>query len=538
MKRSVIILIALICTIQFCRAQSDPGMPKLVKKDGVTQLYVDQKPFLMLSGELNNSSSSSMEYMKPIWKQVTALNFNTLVTPLSWELIEPKEGTFDFTLVDSLIVNARENNLHLVFLWLASWKNGMSSYMPLWVKENYKKYPRIKIKDGETREVLSTLADANWQADSKAFAALMKHIREFDGGNHTVVMMQVENEVGVLDDSRDRSEIANAAFNAAVPKELISYLVKNKDNLLPDGIKKYWEANGFKTTGNWEEVFGKSMYTDELFMAWNYAGYVNKVAEAGKKEYPIPMYANCWLDPVDNPKPGDFPSGCPEARLMDVWHSRQTGLDMLSPDLYASEFDYRCQLYTRLGNPLFIPEMNSDDNGAHNIFVAIGKYNAMGVSPFGIDHIKDAEKSGFSKSYDILGQLAPQILEKELKKQVIGFVIDEKNPVVTCEMNGYKLEISLDELFGHKSTLGYGIVMADGENKFTGAGSGFRVRFFPLEKDSKTVIGVGNVDEGGFKDSVWIPGRRLNGDEDDQGRAWRFGFFQTAIEKCTVYKYE
>jgi beta-galactosidase GanA len=532
MKRSIIIITTFVCTIQFCRAQNDPGMPKLVKQDGVTQLYVDQKPFLMLSGELNNSSSSSMEYMKPIWKQVTALNFNTLVTPLSWELVEPKEGTFDFSLVDSLIINARENNLHLVFLWLASWKNGMSSYMPLWVKENYKKYPRIKIKDGETREVLSTLAEANWQADSKAFAALMKHIREFDGGNHTVVMMQVENEVGVLDDSRDRSEIANAAFNAPVPKELISYLVKNKENLLPDGIKKYWEANGFKTTGNWEEVFGKSMYTDELFMAWNYAGYVNKVAEAGKKEYPIPMYANCWLDPVDNPKPGDFPSGCPEARLMDVWHSRQTGLDMLAPDLYASEFDYRCQLYTRLGNPLFIPEMNSSDDGAHNIFVAIGKYNA-----FGIDHL-NAEKSAFSKSYGILGQLAPMILEKQRKKQVIGFVVDEKNPVVTCEMNGYKVEISLDELFGHKSTLGYGIVMADGENKFTGAGSGFRVRFFPLEEDSKTIIGVGNVDEGTFKDGVWIPGRRLNGDEDDQGRAWRFGFFQTAIEKCTVYKYE
>jgi hypothetical protein len=299
--------------------------------------------------------------------------------------------------------------------------------------------------------------------------------------------------------------MANAAFNAPVPKELISYLVKNKENLLPDGIKKYWEANGYKTTGNWEEVFGKSMYTDELFMAWNYAGYVNKVAEAGKKEYPIPMYANCWLDPLDNPKPGDFPSGCPEARLMDVWRSRQTGLDMLAPDLYASEFDYRCQLYTRLGNPLFIPEMNSDDNGAHNIFVAIGKYNAMGVSPFGIDHIKDAEKSGFSKSYAILGQIAPLILEKQAKKEIIGFVIDEKNPVVTCEMNGYKVEISLDELFGHKSTLGYGIVMADGENKFTGAGSGFRVRFFPLEKDSKMIVGVGNVDEGTLKTAFGYP---------------------------------
>ena len=538
MKRLIFALIVTICSIQFCRAQNNPAMPQLVKHNGVTQLYVDEKPFLMLGGELNNSSSSSMGYMKPIWKQVTALNFNTLVTPLSWELIEPKENAFDFSLVDSLIINARQNNLHLVFLWLASWKNGMSGYMPLWVKENYTKYPRIKIQQGNTQEVLSTLAGANWQADAKAFAALMKHIRGLDASNHTVLMMQVENEVGVLGDSRDRSALANAAFNAPVPKGLINYLVKNKDSLLPDGIKKYWSANGYRTTGNWQEVFGNNMYCDELFMAWNYAGYVNKVAEAGKKEYPIPMYANCWLDPVDNPKPGDFPSGCPEARLMDVWKARQTGIDMLSPDLYASEFDYRCQLYTRLGNPLFIPEMNSSDDGARNIFVAIGKYNAIGVSPFGIDHIRDPEKSGFSKSYCILGQLAPRLLEEEVKKEVIGFVVDEKGPVVTCEMNGYRLEISLDELFGHKATLGYGLVMADGDNKFMGVGSGFRVRFFPLEKDSKLIIGVGHVDEGIIKDGVWLPGRRLNGDEDDQGRAWRFGFWQTDIEKCTVYKYE
>jgi beta-galactosidase GanA len=534
----VVAIALMFLNIASSHAQSDAGMPKFVKNNGVTQLYVDQKPFLMLSGELNNSSSSSIDYMKPIWKQVKALNFNTLVTPLSWELVEPKEGEFDFSLVDSLILNARQNNLHLVFLWLASWKNGMSSYIPLWVKQNYKKYPRVKTQGGYTQEVLSTFGDASWQADSKAFAMLMKHIKEFDGTNHTVVMMQVENEVGVLGDSRDRSDAANAAFNADVPKELISYLVKNKDRLLPDGIKKYWEANGFKTKGTWEEIFGKSMYTDELFMAWNYAGYVNKVAAAGKKEYPIPMYANCWLDPVDNPKPGDFPSGCPEARLIDVWKARQTGLDMLSPDLYASEFAYRCEKYTRDGNPLFIPEMNSSDDGARNIFVAIGKYNAIGVSPFGIDHMKDPDKFLFTKSYDVLEQLYPQILAKEPLKEVIGFVVDKKDSIITTEMNGYKVEISLDELFGHKSSMGYGVVMADGEGKFIGAGSGFRVRFFPLQKDSKTIIGVGSVDEGQYKDGVWIPGRRLNGDEDDQGRAWRFGFWQVAIEKCSVYKYE
>lgn len=537
MKRSVLIVAVLICSLRFTHAQTDAGIPKLVINNGVTQLYVDQKPFLILGGELNNSSSSGMAYMRPIWKQVTALHFNTLLAPISWELIEPTEGEFNFSLVDSLILDARQNNLHLVFLWLASWKNGMSSYAPLWVKENYKKYSRVKIQEDSTLEVLSTFADANCRADSKAFALLMKYIREFDGTRHTVLMMQVENEVGVLGDSRDRSDAANAAFNTDVPWQLINYLVKNKDHLVPE-VKKLWEENGAKTSGNWQTVFGRGQYSDEFFMAWNYSCYVNKVAAAGKKEYPIPMYANAWLDAADNPKPGDFPSGGPLAFVMDIWKAAQTGIDILAPDLYLPEFDYRCRKFTQRGNPLFIPEMRSSDESARNIFIVIGKYNAIGVSPFGVDHMTDPAASGFTESYAVLEQVYPQILAKEPGKEVIGFVVDEKDPVITTEMNGCRLEISLHDLFGRKATVGYGVVMTDGRDKFIGAGSGFSVRFFPLEKDRKTIIGIAHVDEGEYKEGVWMPGRRLNGDEDDQGGAWRFGSWQPAIEKCSVYKYE
>ena len=476
------------------------GIPQLARQGSVTQLFVDQKPFLILGGELNNSSSSNISYMGPLWRQAKDLHFNTLVTPLSWELIEPKEGSFDFTLVDSLLTGARQNNLHLVFLWLASWKNGMSSYIPSWVKVDYKKYPRVKTRNGQTMEVLSTLSDANWRADARAFAALMRHIREVDGSVHTVLMMQVENEVGILGDTRDHSETADAAFNAAVPKELIGYLIKNKDNLVPE-VKEQWVNNGSKTSGNWEEVFGKGANCDELFMAWNYAGYVNKVAAAGKKEYPIPMYANAWLDQGTDPKPGGYPSGGPLSRVMDIWKARSGGIDLFAPDLYVAEYDERCRKFTQYGNPLFIPEMSSGDDGAHNVFIAIGKYNAIGVSPFGIDHIRDAEKSGFSKSYELLGQLSPLILEKQAKQEIIGFVVDAKTPLITCQMGGYKLDISLDELFGRRATTGYGIVMTDGANKFIGAGSGFRVQFHPLTEGGKTIIGIDHVDEGSLKDA-------------------------------------
>jgi hypothetical protein len=552
---SITVLAVTLITFNACKSNKQQGqeipskaegIPQLVKHGNVTQLYVDGKPFLILGGELNNSTSSSIEYMKPIWKQVADLNFNTMITPLSWELIEPEKGKFDFNLVDSLIAGAREHQIHIVFLWLASWKNGMSSYMPLWVKENYKKFPRIKIQNGITSEVLSTFSETNVQADAKAFSSLMKHIREVDGSNHTVLMMQVENEAGILGDSRDRSEVANQAFSAPVPNELIDYLVKNKEGLVPE-IKLQWGKSGFKTSGNWEEIFGKGAYCDEIFMAWNYSCYINKVAEAGKKEYPIPMYANAWLDQEGCPIPGWYPSGGPLAHVLDIWLAGIHSLDILAPDVYVPDYENRCQKYTQRGNPLFIPEMQSGDDGARNVFIAIGSYNAIGVSPFGIDLLgkrsfgpeppKGPKESGLSKSYDILRQISPLILEKQASGEIVGFVVDEKNPIVIKNMGGYRLEISLDEIFGHRAPIGYGIVMADGLNKFTGAGCGFRVRFSAIAK-SGTIVGVGNVDEGIFGNGKWIPGRRLNGDEDDQGRAWRFAFWKLSIEKCTVYKYE
>ena len=510
------------------------GAPSLQKHGAAVQLVVDGKPFLMLGGELSNSSSSSLNYMTKIWPHMNDLHANTVVTPVSWEQIEPKEGTFDFSLVDGLIQNARTHNLHLVLLWLASWKNGMSSYQPLWVKADYKRFPRARWKDGTPIQVMSTLSENNWTADGKAFGALLRHLRDFDGRDHTVLMAQVENEVGILGDSRDRSEAANKAFAGQVPKALMQHLIKNDKDLVPE-FRAKWVAAGQKPSGTWEEIFGIGPTTDEIFMAWNYARYVDHVAAAGKVAYPIPLYANAWLnDPMDS-KPGNYPSGCPESHVMDVWQAGAPHLDLLAPDLYAGNFEERCQLYTRRGNTLFMPEMNSDAGGARNIFLAIGRYNAIGTSPFGIDHTPG--DGPFSRSYDVLSQIAPTFLAHQGKDETTGFVIDTDHPRVTSRMGDYDVEVSLDSVFGRTASLGYGIVIQTGPNEFLGAGSGFRVAFHPLTPGPK-YGGIGTVYEGKFLDGQWVPGRRLNGDETDQGSGWRFSSFGLAIETCSVYRYE
>src|SRR5450755_792064 len=279
------------------RAQTKPAapaIPHLEKCGQATQLIVDGKPFLVLGGELSNTVSSDTERMKVVWPLLSGkVHMNTILTGVSWDWIEPEEGKYDFRLVDQLIESARQNNVHIVWIYFGSWKNGLSSFAPAWVKAAQDRFPRAQIRGGKTIEVLSTLSQNNVQAGARAFAALMRHTREVDR-THRVIMVQVENEVGVLGDARDRSPAADEAFAKPVPKDLMDYLTKHKQDLLSE-FKQVWDAAGARTSGTWEEVFGKGAKADEIFMGWNYARYINAVAEAGKKEYAIPMFVNAWI---------------------------------------------------------------------------------------------------------------------------------------------------------------------------------------------------------------------------------------------------
>jgi beta-galactosidase GanA len=507
--------------------------PHLEKRGEATQLIVDGKPFLMLSGELHNSSSSSLEYMKPIWPKLKTMGLNSVVTPLSWELVEPKEGSFDFTLVDGLIEQARHENERIVFLWLASWKNGMSSYAPEWVKADARRFPRV-VEHGNPVEILSPQGAATQEADARAFAALMRHIKQMDGAQHTVLMMQVENEVGVLGDSRDHSDAANKAFNSPVPEQLTTYLKAHYNELYPD-LRARWDANGDKTAGTWTEVFGDNERTDEIFMAWNYARYIQAVAKAGKAEYDIPMYVNTWLA-GDTTPPGEFPSGCPEPWVVDVWRAAGSSLDFYSPDLYATNFEEWCRRYHRAGNPLYMPETRGGAAGAANVFYALGEEAGFGFSPFAIES-EASDKDPLAESYSVIASLSPLLLEHQSAGDVHGFLLDRDRRSVDFSMNGYTLHVSLDNSFGGPADSGFGLIMADGKYAFLGAGKGFRVTFTPRPEGGPRV-GIAAVEEGKFEDGKWVPGRRLNGDEDDQGVYWRFDPHQERIERVTLYRFE
>jgi beta-galactosidase GanA len=537
MGRRIAVALAVVTTLALCDvAWGEPEAPHLRKQGTTTQLLVDGKPFLILGGELHNSSSSSLEYMEPIWPRMLDLHLNTVLAPVSWELVEPEEGHFDFALVDGLVEGARRHGLRLVFLWFGSWKNGRSSYVPEWVKSDERRFPRARVgKMRDTVEILSTLEEAARKADATAFAAFMRHLREIDRERRTVLMVQVENEVGLLGDTRDRAPAAEDSFAAPVPERLLLYLEEHRDELVPE-VRERWRSTGFRSSGSWKEVFGRGEDTDEIFMAWHYARYLDRVAEAGKAEYEIPVYANAWLGTPG--RAGDYPSGGPLPHVLDIWLAGAPHIDLLAPDIYSPDFDEWCERYTRRGNPLFIPEMRRNDAGARNVFSAFGAHGALGTSPFAVDGIENPAGAALAGSYAVLAQIAPLILQHQGKGTMVGFLLDEEHPRVTRRLGAYELEITLDEIFGYHAEMGYGLIIALGPDEFLGAGGGFRVTFAP-DSPGPGRAGIVSIDEGVFRGGHWLAGRRLNGDENDQGRAWRFDArMGVRLERCRVYRYE
>ena len=517
------------------RAQTKPAapaIPHLEKRGQATQLIVDGKPFLVLGGELSNTVSSDTERMKVVWPLLSGkVHMNTILTGVSWDWIEPEEGKYDFRLVDQLIESARQNNVHIVWIWFGSWKNGLSSFAPAWVKAAQDRFPRAQIRGGKTVEVLSTLSPNNLQADARAFAALMRHTREVDR-TRRVIMVQVENEVGVLGDARDRSPAANEAFAKPVPRELLDYLANPRQPLLPE-FKQAWQAAGSKTSGAWEEVFGKGAGADEIFMAWNYARYLDAVTAAGKKEYPIPMFVNAWIVQPEDKGPGDYPSGGPQNHMHDIWRAGAPHIDLLCPDIYLPDFTGIVARYARSGNTIFVPESASDTRGAANAFYAIGQHSAIGYSPFGIDNISqlmragpdapppagpppDVETMPFSVAYKTLAQLAPSILEHQSKGTIAAASLNRQNPDQQIQLGDYTLNVGLPRNRRTPAVVpdvtGYGIFMATGPDGYLLAGNNLQITFTP-NTPGPPIAGIARQENGHFENGKWVVTRFLAGDD-------------------------
>lgn len=537
-------------------AQAEP--PKLVKKGSTTQLVVQGKPMLLIGGELGNSSASSATYMAPHWKRLKDMHVDTVLASVSWELIEPAEGKFDFSSVDALIRDARANDLKLVFLWFGAWKNSMSTYVPAWVKRDQARFPRAQLPNGQGVEILSAMAPATLQADQKAFAALMAHLKAVDDKQNTVVMTQVENEIGMLPVVRDYGPLADAAFKGQVPPELMTYLQQHRDTLVPK-MKQLWEEQGAKTSGTWAEVFGPGVAAEEVFTAWYYARFADELTKAGKAAYDMPMYVNVAFNRPER-LPGEYPSGGPLPHLIDVWKAGGPAIDFLAPDIYFPNFVDLVNGYKRPDNLLFIPEAHNASNpiAPANAFYAIGQLDAIGFSPFSIDSV-DEEPGGLKDAYDILQQLKPHILDAQGTGRMAGFkprqLYDETliYEPETRDIGSYRFTISYADLqkpianpgadvgnSAEKAAIAAagGIIIQTGSEDYLIAGQGITVTFKPLGEGG-ALAGIDTAWEGRYDATgKWVAGRLLNGDQTHQGRHIRLFPGKWQIQKVRLYRYQ
>ena len=542
------LLLALVAPL--C-AQPAPSLPHLARDHGATQIVVDGKPFLVRGGELENSSASSLAYMETVWPKVVAMHFNTVIAPVYWQLIEPQEGHFDFRTVDGLIAGARAHHVYLVLLWFGSWKNSMSSYVPGWVKQDQQRFPRAALLDGAGLEILSALSANNLNADSAAFVALMKHLRAFDSTQQTVIMVQVENEVGMIPEARDHSPAANAAFLAPVPAALTGYLAQHPDSLAPE-LRQAWESHGSKTGADWPDTFGSGPATDEFFTAWTEARYAGEVAARGKAVDPLPMYVNAALIRPGK-LPGQYPSGGPLPHLFDIWRAAAPAIDFFSPDLYFPNFVAWAQKYAIPGNPLFIPESGRADaaNLAADAFYAYAQLDSMGFSVYAPEFLKPDEQKTLGDAYAVLDQLTPLILSNQGTGKLVGIrtpasfdgTVDLAPQQFT--LGNYVFHVRFTEpapisVGAHAEPeipgAHGGFILQLGPDDFLIAGTGM-ILTFGTHGQGNTLAGIDSIWEGKFVNGVWTPGRNLNGDDDNQGRSLRLPAGQFTIRRLRLYRY-
>ena len=490
----------------------DANLPHLEKRGAITQLIVEGKPFIILGGQVNNPTGFP-DRMERAWPQFKSLNANTIEFPIYWEQIEPQEGRFDFSGVDQIIRGLRSQNLRAVPLWFGTYKNGAMDYVPAWVKTDTKRFPRVLDYGGRPIGVLSPHGQATLEADRKAYSALMKHLKEIDGTDHTVIMMQVENESGILGSVRDYSPESTRLLNGPVPEKLANALKKKP--------------------GTWKEVFGRR--AEEMFTGYHLSSYINEVARAGKSVYPIPTCVNVWMGGDDTndrmtefDRPGDsYPSGGPQSHMIDLWKATAPDIDVIGPDIYhQSPIVYRMILtrYARPDNPLFVIETGRAI-APRFLFSALADFSAIGFTPYGIDSGSGTnvppEFTGIAAGFRLLKPALPVIAELQGTDKLKAAVEEDAISGRMLYFDGYDILVRFRPPVRNAAPAaaptgpvvpsGRVLVGQLGPDEFLIAGFDAALDFAPPMGSEFTRADYLRVEEGTYENGVWKTTNLRNG---------------------------
>ena len=539
MKIKVAVLIALLASsiaMDLHAQVKQQPIPQIRKKDGRFALFVDGAPYLMLGAQVHNSSTWPATLPK-VWPAMEFLNVNTVEAPIYWEQFEPKPRQYDYSVTDTLLAQARQHHVRLVILWFGTWKNGSQHYMPEWMKLDPERYSHLTDKSGNAADSPSPFAVASMEADKNAFTAFMRHLKTADP-QHTVIMIQVENESGTWGSLRDYSPAAQKLFEAPVPSEVLSAM----------------QVNATSPSPTWQEAFGSEAEVN--FHAWAVAKYVEEVAAAGKAAYPLPMYVNAALrDPLKPGAPGSYESGGPTDNVLPIWKVAAPAIDILAPDIYQNNpvaYLKELELYHRDDNALFIPETGGAAN-ARFFFSALG-LQAIGFSPFGMDYTRghdtgpgsrqQDEFEAFAVNYRLIGPMQREIARLNFEGKLKAVAEEQGKPTQTLPFGDWNAVVSYGarrqgQGAGNAEATGRALVAQLKDNQFLLTGFFCRIDFRPAgneeqRKAGNIVDGTGQtpsaqtdgkwqhrqflkVEEGTFEDGVFKFQRIWNGDETDWG---------------------
>ena len=516
MRSSFAACLSIAACLLPCFAAHASEAPRLAEQNGRHALMVDGAPYLILSAQINNSSSWASS-LPQVWPALEAMHANTAEAPIYWEQMEPQPGKFDFSTEDMLVQQARQHHLHLILLWFGTWKNGNMHYVPQWIKTDPKTYPRVINASGEPIDVLSSGSRHNLDADKRAFTALMHHLAAIDSDQHTVLMVQVENESGIVGSPRDFSPESNRAFAGAVPADLLRTL--------------------HKQPGTWSEVFPGT--ADETFQAYQQARYVNEIAAAGKHEFAIPLYCNIWLSyPVAQlperqaPNPGiGYPSGGPVQNMIPLWKAFAPAVDIIGPDIYSDDREFYVDVlktYARPDNALWIPETGRGDSFAPYLFLALN-YGAIGFSPFGIDrtgwtYSGEDGPVAHTENYALLAPMARELAKWNYEGKLKAAV--DASGDASQELDFGKWQASVRFGFpqpdgrrppGTKNHSGRALVAQLGPDEFLVTGVEASVAFHVPGRLPGLRMQILSAEEGTYENGTWHPLRLWNGDQTDRG---------------------
>ncbi|AVY67307.1 beta-galactosidase [Xanthomonas translucens pv. undulosa] len=489
-------------------------MPRYVSRDGHHALFVDGAPYSIMAAQLHNSSAWP-QVLPQALDAVQALHANTVEAPVYWEQFEPEPGRYDYRNVDALVEQSRARGLRLIVLWFGTWKNGQMHYVPEWIKRDPATYPRMRDAKGEPVDVLSPHAPANVQADARAFAALMQHLRKIDAGRYTVIAVQVQNEPGAIGTVRDHGAAGERAFDAAVPADVLQRLGK--------------------PAGSWRQVFASD--AEEMFSAWSNASYIQQVAAAGKAAYPLPLYVNTWLRYKGRTKPGEeYPAGGATWNVFDLWRLATPAIDFIGTDIYTSDYDEYTKVvgqYVRADNPAWVSETGFEAATAPYHFHVLGR-GGIGFSVFGIDGNEDrpdnqAAIAAHAAGFGLLASLQRELAAGAFAGRLQAAVEKVGVPKQSLRFGAWQAQVSFGAPgWGEAPAILPGTAQHDGRalvlelqpNVFLVTGFNSRVEFVRDRADGKYGQLL-RVEKGRYVDGQWQVVRLLNGDETDYGLNFR-----------------